>query len=114
MRTDWRGVRAKQGNELRAAALLARSPSTQQPSPPKARPLENMSSLLVQCRLAVIRFNPCSVRKSKRKGKIELDMRVIVSQEIKKKIKLQSAFLTVREIEWTQVSLGRQKLMLVS
>lgn len=36
-------------------------------------------------------------------------MTVIVSQEIRKKIKLHSASLTGREIEWTQVFLGRKK-----
>lgn len=40
---------------------------------------------------------------------MELDMTVIVSQEIRKKIKLHSASLTGREIEWTQVFLGRKK-----
>lgn len=43
-----------------------------------------------------------------------LGMRVIVSQEIRKKIKSQFAFLTIKEIDWTEVALGSKKLMLGS
>ena len=68
--------------ESRAVALQGGSHSSQQPSP------ANASILLSQCHLVVHKFNPCLVRKSKRKKKEKktgLYMRALISKEMRNK-----------------------------
>lgn len=57
--------------------------------------------------LAMIRFNPCSIREIKNEKRENVAGHETYSFEGSKKRKLPFVFLTVRKIEQTQVSLAR-------
>lgn len=59
----------EQEDGLRAVALTEWKPTFPTASPPNVRPLESVSSLLLQCHLAVIRFNLCSIRECSKENR---------------------------------------------